>query len=77
MCIMCVEIIKGRMKFNEVTRAMGEFKVEPEHEKELEKVILENFSIKDVAEGLGIELEEAAEAFGELDLRQFGDVYNV
>lgn len=70
---MCIEIMKDRLTFQEATRALGEFHVPPEHEKELEAVILSKFNLKDVAESLGMDLEEAAEAFSELDLPQFGE----
>jgi len=73
MCIMCIEIMKDRMSFQEATRALGEFHVSPEHEKELEAVILSKFTLKDIAESLGLDLEEAAEAMAELDFPHLGE----
>lgn len=45
MCLLCIEIAKGKMTFKEIGSALGEFHVDPEHEKELEQVILDNVKL--------------------------------
>jgi len=61
------------MTFREIGHALGEFNVPYEHEKELEKVILENVSFDTIAKELGEDLESLAEALAEVDYTQFGD----
>lgn len=46
MCLLCIEIMKDRITFAEVDKALKEFVVPKEHKEELDKVIDEKFQIE-------------------------------
>lgn len=50
MCILCVEIMKGKITAKEVNRALIEFVPQPDHEASLNEVIEQNYTADEIFE---------------------------
>lgn len=67
MCLLCIEIAKGKMTMLEVEKALGEFVPPVEHEQELVDAIINHYSLS-IEE---VDSRSLAEHLQTLDFRQF------